>query len=96
MNRATGELVELSLEHQGEAVRRFYAALPAASVVGIESTGYAQWFERLLAELGQVLWVGDAAEIRAASVRQQKTDVRDAQLLLQLPLREDGVSYLQG
>ncbi|HLB88261.1 MAG TPA: hypothetical protein VJK29_11470, partial [Terriglobales bacterium] len=32
----------------------------------------------LLSELGHELWVGDAAQIRASYVRQQKTDQRDA------------------
>jgi len=54
--------------------------------VGMEATGYAQWFEGMLAQLGHELWVGDAAEIRAAMVRKQKTDVRDAQHILDLLL----------
>jgi transposase len=33
------------------------------------------------------LWVGDAARVRAADVRKQKTDARDAALLLELLLR---------
>jgi hypothetical protein len=39
------------------------AVLPrAVSVrVGMEATGYAFWFERLLAELNFELWVGEAA-----------------------------------
>jgi hypothetical protein len=45
----------------------------------MEATGYAQWFERMLAKLGYELWIGDAAEIRAAMVREQKTDARDQQ-----------------
>ena len=65
-------------------MRLFYAALPKGSLVGIESIGYTQWFERLLTELGHELWIGDAAEIRAARVRHQKTDIRDARLILQL------------
>ncbi len=68
-------------------MRKFYAALPTGSLVGIESTGYAQWFQCLLVELGHQLWIGDAAELRAASVRQQKTDTRDARFLLQLLLK---------
>jgi transposase len=52
--------------------------------VGIEATGYARWFERMLRGQGHELWIGDASAIRAARVRQQKTDVRDAQLLLDL------------
>ena len=36
------------------------------------------------AELGRVLWIGDAAQIRASMVRKQKTDAHDADHLLQL------------
>ena len=54
--------------------------------VGIEATGPIQWFERLLAELGNELWIGDAAKIRASEVRKQKTDERDALLILDLLL----------
>ena len=50
--------------------------------VGIEATGHTRWFERMLAELGHELWIGDAAQIRAAMVRKQKTDARDAAHLL--------------
>jgi transposase len=84
LDQTTGELVERRLEHEGSAVREFYGALPRPSRVGIEATGYTQWFERLVVELGHELWVGDAAQIRASVVRQQKTDTRDAQHLLNL------------
>ena len=40
----------------------------------------------MLAKLGHELWVGDAAEIRAAMVRKQKTDARDAMHILDLLL----------
>jgi len=56
--------------------------------VGIEATGHARWFERLLAELGFELWIGDAARIKATRVRKQKTDRQDAQLLLKLLVAE--------
>ena len=52
--------------------------------IGIEATGHARWFERLLAELGFELGIGDPAQIKAARVRKQKTDRQDAQLLLKL------------
>ena len=42
--------------------------------VGMEATGYARWFERLLAELGFELWVDNPAEIKAKRVKKQKTD----------------------
>src|SRR3989338_5895908 len=80
----TGEIVERRVEHEGGEAQAFYAALPAPARVGMEATGYARWFERMLREQGHELWIGDASAIRAARVRQQKTDARDAQHLLHL------------
>src|ERR1700739_5120903 len=54
----------------------------------MEATGYSRWFERLLAELGVELWIGDPAEIKAKRVKKQKFDLEDARLLLRL-LREN-------
>ena len=53
----------------------------------MEATGGTRWFERLLAECGHELWIGDPARIRAAAPRKQKTDKRDADLLLELLLQ---------
>ena len=86
MDEATGELVERRLEHQSGEAHAFYRSLPKPVRVGIEATGTLHWFERLLAELGHELWIGDAAEIRARVVRQQKTDQRDAAHILDLLL----------
>jgi transposase len=80
----TGEIKKRRLEHEGEEVKEFYAQFPQGTVVGIEATFPAYWFERLMGELGHELWVGDAARIRASEVRYQKTDCRDAELLLDL------------
>src|SRR5215472_6624062 len=52
----------------------------------MEATGYTQWFERMVAEQGHELWVGDAAAIWARSVRRQVTDTRAAEQLLDLLL----------
>jgi transposase len=84
LDRETGELVERRLEHASGEARAFYAALEGPVRVGIEATGYTHWFEAMLAELGHELWMGDAAKIRAAVVRKQKTDARDAAHLLEL------------
>jgi transposase len=54
----------------------------------MEATMDARWFERLLQEYHHELWVGDAAQIRAAAVRKQKTDERDALHILDLLLRD--------
>lgn len=80
----TGELMEKTLLHTAGLVRGFYEPLVGPVRVGLEASGQSQWFERLLAELGHEVWIGDAAKIRAATERKQKTDRRDAALLLQL------------
>jgi transposase len=82
----TGEITERRLEHQNGEAQAFYAALGRPVRVGMEATGYARWFERMLAEQGHELWIGDAAKIRASVVRKQKTDVRDARHILDLLL----------
>jgi transposase len=64
---------------------QFYRSLAGRQVrVGMEACGHYPWFERLLAELGMELRFGDAAKIRAAEVRKQKTDRRDAAHILRL------------
>jgi transposase len=80
----TGEIQEKRLQHREEA-ERFYGSLAGQEVlVGMEACGHYPWFERLLAELGFELWLGDAAQVRATVVRKQKTDRRDAEHLLDL------------
>jgi transposase len=88
LDTETGELTERRLEHESGQARAFYAGLADAVRVGIEATGHTRWFERMLAEMGHELWIGDAAQIRAAMVRKQKTDARDAAHLLELLLSE--------
>jgi transposase len=91
LDTGTGEYDERRLNHSDGEAEKFYRDLKQRGVgvrVGMEATGHSRWFERLLAELGFELWIGDPAEIRAARVRKQKTDPRDAQLILKL-LRED-------
>ena len=84
----TGEYQEKRLSHRQEA-EQFYRSLAGQKVrVGMEACGHYPWFERLLADLGMELWLGDAAKIRASVVRKQKTDRRDAEHL-QVLLREE-------
>ncbi len=80
----TGEIATRRLEHANGEARAFYARQPRGAIVGIEATFPALWFERLLTACEHELWVGDAAHIRASEVRQQKTDTRDAEHLLEL------------
>jgi transposase len=91
LDQDTGEVQEKRLSHPGEA-ERFYRALAAAGEkvrVGMEASGHARWFERLLAELQFQLWIGDAAEIQSKRARKQKTDRQDAQHILKLMLKDD-------
>ena len=83
----SGEVTEKRLSYPGEAIA-FYRGLEEPARVGIEAGAPCQWFRRLLAECGDELWVGDAAKIRAAETRKQKTDRRDAELILRLMVEE--------
>lgn len=84
LDTATGEFSEKTLEHSGDTVRQFYAALEGPVLVGIEATGCMQWFLELLEELGIECRVGHPATIRAKETRKQKHDRRDARLELEL------------
>jgi transposase len=83
----TGEHEEKRLT-PSEAVL-FYRQLRGQRVmVGMEASGNTLWFERLLTDLGYQMRMGDASRIRAMEVRKQKTDRRDAELLLKLLVEE--------
>jgi transposase len=87
----TGEFQEKRLAHPEEA-EKFYRALAMQGRpvrVGMEASRHSRWFQRLLAELQFDLWVGDAAKIHTKRVRKQKTDRQDAQLILDLMLKDD-------
>jgi transposase len=87
----TGDCGEQQLNHSTGEAEKFYRDLKQRGVrvrVGMEATGHARWFERLMAELDFELWIGDPAEIKASRVRKQKTDRQDAQLILKLLLED--------
>jgi transposase len=86
VDREGGEVITRRLEHENGEAKGFYAGLAKPSLIGIEATGYTQWFEQMVKDLGHELWVGDAAEIWARSVRRQVTDTRAAEHLLDLLL----------
>ena len=91
LDQETGDYGERRLNHSDGEAEKFYRDLKQRGVsvrVGMEATGYSRWFERLLAELGFEVWIGDAAEIKRQRVRKQKTDRLDAQLLLKLLLED--------
>ena len=60
----TGEYGEQELNHSDGQAERFHRDLKQRGIcvrIGMEATGYSRWFERLLAELGFELWIGDPA-----------------------------------
>jgi transposase len=84
LDTETGETGEQKLVHAEGDAEQFYRQVPAPALVGMEATGNCHWLVDLLSEIGHELWVGDAAQIRASYVRQQKTDKRDAAHILKL------------
>src|SRR5262245_65650529 len=84
LDTTTGEVLEQELAHDGDAVERFYRALRPPVPIGIETTGYTQWFHALMHRLGHTVLVGEAGKIRATVVRKTKTDRRDARHRLDL------------
>ena len=80
----SGEIAELKLLNVDGEAERFYRNLESPALIGIEACGNSQWFIELVERQGHVVWVGDAAQIRASYVRRQKTDRRDAGHILKL------------
>jgi transposase len=80
---------QVTLDHERDDVRAFYSRFAAPALLGVEASGYALWFHRLIEETGHRLLVGDALAIRQFARRRQKNDRRDAQLLLDLLLHGD-------
>jgi transposase len=93
VNSETGECGQRRLEHANGEAEQFYRGLQGPVRVGIEAGGYSFWFERLLQELGQELWTGDAAKTRSKRVRRQRNDVRDAEHILGLLLEKEGAGF---
>ena len=87
-NTEEGEVHQASLFHNPEQVRRFYRQFPKA-IVGIEASCTAAWFEQMLFELGHELQVGNPTQIRARARSRHKSDKRDADLILDLLLKDE-------
>lgn len=86
---ANGVTERRTLDHRTDDVRAFYQGFHPPAVVGLEATGYARWFHRLVEETGHQLLIGDARRIRQCAARRQKNDRRDSELSLALLLHGD-------
>jgi hypothetical protein len=75
-----GEYCEQRLSHSNGEAERFYRELHQKTDgirVGIEATGPARWFERLLGELGCELWVGgNRSKIRRPTLFESLSDLQ--------------------
>ena len=69
LDTETGELVEKTLQHEGEEVRKFYSALTGPVQVGLEASGSMHWFLELMEELGIDYRVGHPSQIRKGETR---------------------------
>jgi transposase len=87
-NTDEGEVRQTSLFHNPELVCRFYEQMPKA-VVGVEASCTARWFEQLMQDLGHELLVGNPTQIRARARSRHKSDRRDADLILDLLLKDE-------
>ena len=85
---ATGEIKTQTLPHDVDKVSEFYQAMPPATV-GIEATSKAIWFENLLAATKHKLMVGNPTLIRKKATSRHKSDKRDAELMLNLLLKDE-------
>src|SRR5215831_13455307 len=66
VDNETGEYGERQLLHKSGEAERFYRELKQQGVkvrIGMEATGHARWFERLIGELDFELWIGDPPHI---------------------------------
>jgi transposase len=87
---ADGEVHEQQLCHRSpDDVREFYTRFHGEVIVALETSGYSSWFETMLQQIGHQVWVGNPTEIRRRARSRQKTDRRDADLLLDLLLKDE-------
>ena len=72
-----------------QSIKAFYRKFGAEAVIGVEATGCLWWFEKMLDESGQKLLIGDPRMIRRAALSRHKSDLRDAETILDLLMRGD-------
>ena len=81
LDQETGECGDRRLNHSDGEAERFYKELKERGVsvrVGLEATGYSRWFERLLAEFGFEVWIGEPRRSRDSEAGSRKPTARTA------------------
>ena len=100
LDTTTGEVLEVTLKHEGDNVREFYSALPRPVRVGIEATGSMQWFVNLMEELGIQCLVGNprsraGRRFLPSRARTARTSTRSAPIRRAAARRSQRVSCRQ-
>ena len=85
----TGETETIDLKHDLEKVRKFYSSFNEPAIIGTEASAKAEWFENMLVETGHKLFVGNPVLIRKRATSRHKNDRRDAELILELLMRDE-------
>lgn len=88
-DKETGETGTVTLRHDLEKVKEFYASFPKPAVIGIEASSRALWFENMIDGMDHKLLVGNPEKIRKRALSRHKNDRRDAELILTLLLRDE-------
>jgi transposase len=70
-------------------VRAFYEQFEGEVIIGLDAGGPSQWFEEMIEGLSYKLHYGDSSEIRRRARSRHKNDKRDAELLLELLIRDE-------
>jgi transposase len=90
VDTGTGECSEQQLQHSNGETEKFYRDLKLRGMqvrVGMEATGHARWFSACWQSCSTNCgWA--MAQIKAARVRKQKTDRRDAGHILKLMVED--------
>ena len=86
---ATGETETVDLKHDIGKVREFYTRFSESAIIGVEASAKATWFENMLFETGHKLFVGNPVLIRKRATSRHKNDRRDAELILELLMRDE-------
>lgn len=87
-DRQTGEIMTRTFFHNTPELLEFYQAMPP-SVVGIEASSKATWFENLLFDNKHKMLVGNPAVIRKRAISRHKNDDRDARHIFDLLIRDE-------
>lgn len=85
----TGDMRTVDLKHDLEKVREFYRSLPEPAVIGVEASAKARWFENMITDTGHKLFVGKPVLIRKRATSRHTNDRRDAELILELLMRDE-------